>query len=106
MSYHSFNTKIAKKLGMVEAILLSQIKFCIDTHKANNENFHKGRYWTYSSAKEFSDFFKYLSQQQITRALKRLVDDGWLIKDNFNTDKFNRTSWYSLSDKFINEFEK
>ena len=105
MSYHSFNTKIAKKLGMVEAVLLSQIKFCIDTHKANNENFHKGKYWTYGSAKEFSDFFKYLSQKQITRALKRLVDDGWLIKDNFNTDKFNHTSWYALSDKFISEFQ-
>ena len=36
MSYHSFNTKIAKKLGMVEAVLLQNIKFCIDTHKANN----------------------------------------------------------------------
>ena len=106
MSYHIFNTKIAKKLGMVEAILLSQIKFCIDTHKANNENFHKGRYWTCSSIKELSEFFKYLSQQQITRALKRLVDDGWLIKDNFNTNPFDRTSWYSLSNKFIIEFQE
>ena len=82
MSHHIFSTEIAEKIGLVEAILLSQIKFCIDTHKANNENFHKGRYWTYSSIKEFSEFFKYLSQQQITRALKCLVDDGWLIKDN------------------------
>ena len=105
MSHYVFSTEIAEKIGLVEAILLSQIKFCIDTHKANNENFHKGRYWTYSSTKEFSDFFKYLSDRQISRALKSLVDDGWLIKDNFNTDKFNQTSWYSLSDKFINEFE-
>ena len=106
MSHHIFSTEIAEKIGLVEAILLSQIKFCIDTHKANNENFHKGKYWSCSSIKELSEFFKYLSQQQITRALKRLVDDGWLIKDNFNTDKFDRTSWYSLSDKFISEFEK
>ena len=105
MSYHSFNTKIAKKLGMVEAVLLQNIKFCIDTHKANNENFYKGRYWTYSSIKEFSEFFTYLSQQQITRALKRLVDDGWLLKDNFNTNPFDRTSWYALSDKFKSEFK-
>lgn len=105
MSHHIFSTEIAEKIGLVEAILLSQIKYCIDTHEANKENFHKGRYWTSSTIKEFSDFFKYLSKQQITRALKRLVDDGWLIKDNFNTDKFNRTSWYSLSDKFISEFK-
>ena len=46
MSHHIFSTEIAEKIGLVEAILLSQIKFCIDTHEANNENFHKGRYWT------------------------------------------------------------
>ena len=103
--YHIFSTEIAEKIGLVEAILLSQIKFCIDTHKANKENFYKGRYWVYSSIEEFAEFFDYLSKQQITRALKRLVDDGWLIKDNFNTNKFDRTSWYALSDKFINEFE-
>ena len=106
MSHYIFSTEIAEKIGLVEAILLSQIKFLVDTHKANNENFYKGRHWTYSSIEYFSEFFKYLSKQQITKALKRLVDDGWLIKDNFNTDKSNRTSWYSLSDKFISEFEK
>ena len=106
MSYHIFSTEIAKKIGLIEAILLSQIKYCIDTHKANKENFHKGRYWTYNSAKEFSEFFNYLSDRQISRALKRLVDDGWLIKDNFNTNPFDRTSWYSLSNKFIIEFQE
>lgn len=46
-----------------------------------------------------------LLQQQITRALKRLVDDGWLIKDNFNANSFDRTSWYALSDKYYDEFK-
>lgn len=106
MSYHSFNTKIAKKLGMIEAVLLQNIKFWIDKSKANNKHFYKGKYWTYNSAKAFSELFDYLSDRQISRALKNLVDDGWLIKDNFNTNPFDRTSWYSLSDKFISEFEK
>lgn len=106
MSHHIFSTEIAEKIGLVEAILLSQIKFCIDTHKANNENFHKGRYWYCSSTKELSSFFKYLSDRQIGRTLKGLVDDGWLIKDNFNANSFDRTSWYALSDKFISEFQE
>lgn len=104
MSYHSFSTEIAEKIGLVEAILLNNIKFWIDKNKANNENFHKGRYWTYNSAKAFSELFKYLSDRQISRALKQLVDDGYLIKDNFNTNPFDRTSWYALSDKFYDEF--
>ena len=105
MSYHSFNTKIAKKLGMVEAVLLHNIQFWIEKSKANNKHFYKNKYWTYNSAKAFSELFDYLSDRQITRALKRLVDDEWLIKDNFNTNPFDRTSWYSLSDKFISEFK-
>lgn len=105
MSYHSFNTKIAKKLGMIEAILLHNIQFWIEKSKANNKHFYKGKYWTYNSAKAFSELFDYLSDRQITRALKRLVDDDWLIKDNFNTNPFDRTSWYALSDKFYDEFK-
>ena len=85
MSYHSFSTKIAKKLGMVEAVLLHNIQFWIEKSKANNKHFYKGRYWTYNSAKAFSELFDYLSDRQISRALKALVDDGYLIKDNFNT---------------------
>ena len=104
MSYHSFNTKIAKKLGMVEAVLLHNIQFWVEKSKANNKHFYKGKYWTYNSAKAFSELFDYLSDRQISRALKNLVDDGWLIKDNFNTNPFDRTSWYALSDKFYNEF--
>ena len=106
MSYHSFNTKIAKKLGMVEAVLLDNIERTINKHSANGENFYNDRYWIYGSSKAFAEIFPYLSRQQIARALKRLVDDGWLIKDNFNIDKFDRTSWYSLSNKFINEFQE
>ena len=26
-------------------------------------------------------------------------------ENNFNTDKFDRTSWYALSNKFISEFK-
>lgn len=104
MSYHSFNTKIAKKLGMIEAVLLHNIQFWIKKSKANNKHFYKNKYWTYNSAKAFSELFDYLSDRQISRALKSLVDDGWLIKDNFNTNPFDRTSWYALSDKYYDEF--
>ena len=105
MSYHMFNIEVAKKLGIVEAVLLQNIQFWIEKNKANNKHFYKGKYWTYNSAKAFSELFGYLSDRQISRALKNLVDDGYLIKDNFNTNPFDRTSWYALSDKFYDEFK-
>lgn len=104
MSYHMFNTQVAKRLGIVEAVLLHNIQFWIDKNRVNEKHFYKGRYWTYNSAKAFSELFEYLSDRQISRALKQLVDDGWLIKDNFNTNPFDRTNWYALTDKYYNEF--
>ena len=105
MSYHMFNIKIAEKLGMVEAVLLHNIHFWVKKSKANNKHFYNDRFWTYNSAKAFAELFPYLSDRQISRALKSLVDDGWLLKDNFNNNPFDRTNWYSLSDKFYDEFK-
>ena len=104
MSYHMFDTKVAKRLGIVEAVLLHNIQFWIDKNRVNEKHFYKGRYWTYNSAKAFSELFEYLSDRQISRALKQLVDDGWLIKDNFNANPFDRTNWYALTDKYHSEF--
>ena len=104
MSYHMFNTQVAKRLGIVEAVLLHNIQFWIDKNRVNEKHFYKGRYWTYNSAKAFSELFEYLSDRQISRALKQLVDDGWLIKDNFNSNPFDRTNWYALTDKYYSEF--
>ena len=101
-----FDTNRAKKIGVTEAILLYYIEQTIDIYSSNGKNFHNGKYWMFGSSEGFSRLFPYLSDRQISRALKGLVDDGWLIKDNFNTDPFDRTSWYSLSNKFINEFQE
>ena len=48
MSYHSFNIEVAKKLGMVEAVLLQNIQFWIEKNKASNKHFYKGKYWAYN----------------------------------------------------------
>ena len=100
-----FDTDRAKKIGVVEAVLLDNIERTINKHSANGENFFKDRYWIYGSSKAFAEIFTYLSRQQIARALKSLVDDGWLLKDNFNNNPFDRTNWYSLSDKYYDEFK-
>ena len=101
-----FNTDRAKKIGLTEAVLLDNIERTINKHSANGENFFKDKYWIYGSSKAFAEIFTYLSQQQIARALKRLVDDGWLLKDNFNSNRFDKTSWYALSSKFKSEFQE
>lgn len=92
---HTFDPVDAEKYGILEAVLLSNIRWWVEKNKANGRHFHDGRYWTYNSAKAFTKLFHYASQQQIQRALKRLEDAGVLKIGNYNSNPYDHTKWYS-----------
>lgn len=96
---HSFDTEVAKEVGVVQAVLLNNIKFWIDHNKANNVNYHDGKYWTFNSTKAFCKLFPYLTRRQIENALAKLRDGGYLVIDNYNENKYDRTLWYALTEK-------
>ena len=96
---HHFDVKLAQKYGVIEAILLNHFEFWIQQNEANERNFYNGRYWTYNSLKAFCEIFPYLSEKQIRRALNKLQEKGILLVGNFNQNPYDRTLWYSLSEK-------
>lgn len=96
---HSFDVDIAKEYGLHCAIILQNIVFWIEKNKANEKHFHDGTYWTYNSVKAFGDMFPYLTAKQIRTALQRLEDDGLIKTGNYNTLDYDRTKWYSLTEK-------
>lgn len=105
MSYttHSFNINHAEKFGVREAVLMSHLAFWIKKNKASNKHFHDGRYWTHNSAKAFAELFPYMSNHQIRRALDKLVDEGVLVKGNFNSSAYDRTLWLAFTDAWACE---
>lgn len=92
---HTFDPVDAEKYGILEAVLLSNIRWWVEKNKANGRHFHDGQYWTYNSAKAFTKLFPYASQQQIQRALKRLEDAGVLKIGTYNANPYDHTKWYS-----------
>lgn len=94
---HQFDTEIAKKYGINIAILLNHLNFWILKNKANDKHFYNGTYWTYNSIKAFHDLFPYLSERQITNALNKMIELGLIKKGNFNTNSYDRTCWYALT---------
>jgi hypothetical protein len=94
---HSFNIEIAKEYGVEAAIIIENLNFWIEKNKANGKHFYDGKYWTYNSAKAFSELFPYWSAPQISRILKKLEKDGILLTGNFNSSSYDRTKWYSLN---------
>lgn len=96
---HSFDTKIATEYGMAEAILLNNFAFWLTKKKANNQDCHGGYYWTYNSVKAFAELFPYLTANQVRRALEKLKKEGLLLAGNYNSNTYDRTLWYTLTEK-------
>lgn len=96
---HSFNVEIAKKYGILEAVLLNHLWFWIKRNKANNTNYFDGNYWTFNSTKAFSELFPYVSERQIKYALKHLREEEIIKVGNYNKDTRDRTLWYAFTEK-------
>ena len=95
---HSFNIELAKKYGILEAILLKNIWFWIEKNKANEKNFYDETYWTYNSTRAFNELFPYASESAIKRALKSLQEKGIIKTGNYNKSAYDRTLWYAFTD--------
>ena len=96
---HSFDSKIAQKYGILEAVLIQNIYYWIEKNRANNKNFFDGSYWTYNTTKAFSELFPYATERQIKSALKKLREEGILKTGNYNENTYDRTLWYALTEK-------
>lgn len=97
-TYHCFSVEIAVRYGILEAVLLENIKYWVDKNRANGKNIFDGRPWTYNSVKAFTELFPYASDGQIRRALKKLESEGLLLTGNYNKLPYDRTIWYALTD--------
>lgn len=94
---HHFNTDVAKDCGIEEAILLHNFHFWLSKNAANEKHLYDGLYWFYNSKKAFVDLFPYMNETKIFRSIKNLEERGFVVKGNYNTDKWNRTNWYAIT---------
>jgi len=99
MMQHSFNIEVAKQYGIIEAILLQNIYFWIEKNKGNGVHYYDNQYWTYNSNKAFKEIFPYISEKKIRTALEKLRRENILITGNYNKIGFDKTLWYSITNK-------
>ena len=94
---HMFDTEIATKYGVNAAVIFQNIAYWCEHERANFTNYHDGLYWTYNSVKAFQEQFPYLGKSQISSALQKLVDEGLIVKGNYNKLAYDRTGWYAVT---------
>jgi hypothetical protein len=81
---HSFDPKIAERVGVNAAVLYQNIVWWCAKNAANRHNEHGGRFWTYNSVKAWAELFPYLSAKQIRSALDKLESEGLIVSGSFN----------------------
>lgn len=96
---YQFDVSVAMEYGVEEAVLIQNIYFWVKHNEVNNTNFHDGRYWTFNSARAFAELFPFWNEVKIKRMLKKLEEKGALLTGNYNKIPYDRTKWYTLSDK-------
>lgn len=92
---------LAVKYGADVAIFVHNVVYWVEKNAANRVNFHDGRYWTYNSAEALGEMYPLWSRDQIKRLIKRCSDLGLLILGDYNSDRRDRTKWYTPSDEIL-----
>ena len=99
---NSFDTGIARALGLNAAIVFQHIVYWLRVNsKKKDAELIEGKYWMYETQKEIASYFEYISEDEVYKAIKKLVESGILIKSCLNPNPFDRTSWYTTSDQSI-----
>ena len=92
--------KHAVLFGYREAVLLFHFMHWIDFNRKKKQHLHDGKYWTYSSVSTLhKSYFPFFSEGQIRRAIDSLHRENAIIKGNYNRFKYDKTTWYALTDE-------
>jgi len=99
------NTELACLIGLNEAIVLQQLHYWLEKNKASATNYYDGYFWTYGTIQEYRDRdFKFWSFNTVKRTITRLVEQGFLIKGNYNKMKLDQTAWYTINYAALDEW--
>ncbi len=96
---HYFNVHVATEVGINAAIVFENISFWINHNTKTGKNEKEGQHWMYATQKEIACQFQYLTIKQTRTAIEKLIENDFIKLGCFNRHKYDRTSWYGLTEK-------
>lgn len=96
----SYYNKVARDTSTNAAVVFNCLLFYITMNeKTKKDTFRNGKYWTFISAKAISENIGHLTIKQIRTAIDKLIQGGYIVKDRYNKNPYDRTMWYALGEK-------
>ena len=85
--------KLAKEIGLNEAIILQQIHYWLNQSSHN----HDGKKWIYNTYDDWNKQFPFWSVMTIRRTITSLEKQNLILIANYNKAGFDKTRWYSIN---------
>lgn len=105
MTNHTFNILLAEKAGINAAVIYQHLSYWIDRNLAEQRVDEDGRAWVSCTVNGLNKTFPYLTERQISIAITRLTELGFLKKSYKSKNKFHRELSYSFGEnRIITEF--
>ena len=102
---HAFNVQLATAYGVDVALLLEHLAFWAEKNLANNKHIHDGLVWCYDTFEALCDYFPYYgTKRRIERIIAAAIHFGLVTKGNYNKQKYDRTTWYALTERGLSLF--
>ncbi|POP35489.1 replication protein, partial [Blautia producta] len=99
------NPELSCIIGLNEAIILQQVHYWIEKKKESKIDFHDGRYWVYNTYEGWQNQFPFWSISTIRRTISKLEKIGLLLSGNYNRLGIDKTKWYTINYKLVNELK-
>ncbi|QBO36950.1 DnaD domain protein [Periweissella cryptocerci] len=92
-----FMPSLAKEIGLNESIVLQQVQYWINKSGVKKDN----HIWIYNTYEEWLEQFSWWSMSTLKRTFSSLEKDGLLISGNYNRMAIDKTKWYSIDYKVL-----
>lgn len=105
---HHVNEQLWIDFNLETAVFLDHLAYWLKKNAANKQshNFQDGRYWTYNTLDAYCSEFPGWSKDTIRYLIRKCVKNGLLIVGNYNRKGYDRTSWYTFTDKSLEYYPK
>ena len=101
--HHSLDPRVAESIGISAALIIWNLSYLQSQREAQGgkDFYHEGKWWVRHSYESLAEWHNYLSVQQVRRIMKKLEDDGHVLKATLGKNPWDRTTYWSVAPVFL-----
>ena len=102
MGFILLDSDLIDNFGYNKSILVNHIYFWCSVHKDKGVKraVVDGHIWMFNSTSDIISRFPFMKNSTVSRHLRELEEDGWIVSGCYNRLKIDKTKWYRVTEKY------